>query len=294
MLDVTWDSILQRLDSVLAFARPLDLEEEVARSRFLHHRQRLVDLTTELKAGGANAALAVYNTDRLAHIVALAEAFELALVEPFLRATDPKALRPKLRDALGGPVLPSEEDQNSNHARNILFELNMASKLSAAGVAPTIGDRPDLSCEVNGTKLLIECKRPLTERGARTRISKAWESLVAESEKDGPSTRGVAALSIAKLIQDGGQMLTAANAPAVRPGLGELINHKATWLNDSWGRHGTKVIGIQFHVITPAFLQDSKMLGLVEQTHSYGLAREGSRDWRTFRELRARLDANES
>lgn len=292
MRDVTWDGILRDLDPVLEFCRSLDLGDEVAGSRFLHHRQRLVDMTAALRDGGPGAAMAVYATDRLAHIVAFAEAFELTLIEPFLRKTDPRVLQPKLRDVLRGPVLPSEEDENSNHARNILFELNCAAKLSAVGVAPLLGDRPDLRCELNGTRLLIECKRPLTERGARTRISKAWRSLASEAKNSGPGTRGIAALSIGKLIQEGGHLLTAANATDARAGLAELIKQKAVTLRDSWNRTEAKVIGIQFHAITPAFLEDSTMLGLVEQTHLYPLTPEGSRDRQTLRELAVRLDGN--
>jgi hypothetical protein len=58
-------------------------------------------------------------------------------------------------EALDGPVLPTEEDKNTNHGRNILFELNLAAKLWTVGIMPTLGEHPDLSCEIDGKKLLI-------------------------------------------------------------------------------------------------------------------------------------------
>jgi hypothetical protein len=201
VLALTWDRILAGLDQVLDLCRSLDLEEEVAQSRFHHHRELLVGLTQQFRDGGHAAAMEHYNTDRLAHVVALAESHELVLLDLFLRANaSSDILQRKLREALDGPVLPTEEDKNTNHGRNILFELNLAAKLWTVGIMPTLGEHPDLSCEIDGKKLLIACKRPLTDFGGRNTIRDAWTSLVRQSKKDRPGTRGVIALSIGKLV----------------------------------------------------------------------------------------------
>lgn len=283
--DGAWNDILRGLDSVLALARTLNLDKQVASSRFLeHHRPRLVDLTT---GGLSHRAL------ELADLIALAEARELAEIEPFLRQADPEILKRKLRDVLGGPALPSDETQNTNHPRNILFELNTASKLFFSGVPPVLlPDRPDLSCTIDDTRLLIECKRVLTEGGARSRLSDAWGVLETEATKDGPSTRAVVALSIAKLLlQEGEHFLTAPDRAAIVPALDHLIREKTTLLESSWRRDGTRVIGVLFHVIIPAVQADRNILGVVEQTRPYVLAPENSRDWRTFQRLCAHLKA---
>src|SRR5947207_13629963 len=47
----------------------------------------------------------------------------------------------------------------------------IASKLWRAGLQPRLGDRPDVSCEVRGKTFFIECKRPLTARGVKGRIT---------------------------------------------------------------------------------------------------------------------------
>ncbi len=291
MREATWEEILGRLDSVLDLCRSLRLEGAVAGSRFLKHRERLSSLIDRLNQWGQAAARELYDSDRLSHIVALTEAGEVAAIEPFLRACSPETIKPKLRHVLGGPVLPNEEDENSNQARNILFELNLAAKLSAGGLSPELGDRPDLTCEVEGKKLLIECKRPLTEQDARTRIRKAWTALQREARKEGPGVRGVIALSVTKLINPGGAIFSGANESDARNGLKNLLFQTTDLLSNAWGRPGTRVVGVIFHVITPAFLEDSKMLVLQQRTHGHGLARTDSLDWRAFRRLINHLES---
>ena len=281
--------VLAELDPVLEFCRSLDLADDVTGSRFLHHRHRLVALLAAERQG-RGAARDMYNEDPEAHAVALSEAAEIARIGPFLRAADPGVLAPKLRDALRGPVLPNREDQNTNHARNILFELNVASKLWEVGLAPVLGDRPDLRCDVHDTRVLIECKRPLTEGGAQTRVRRAWHSLTHEATKAGPGARGVAVLSIGKLIPADQQLVVAADRPGLRRALATLIKDTAAPLKAlAEQRSAARVIGIHFHAILPAYLEGTKILGLIEQTHVHPLTPEGSRDRRTLRLLADRL-----
>jgi len=172
LVEQTWDQILYGLDSVLDLCCSLGLKEDVATSRFLKHRDRLGYLIDALRQRGQERARELYDTDRLAHIVAIAESGELINLGPFVQNhKKDRALSKKLQAALSGPEFPDEEDKNSNHARNILFELTFAAKLWTAGLEPTLGDPPDLSCEIDGKALLIECKR-LSRKTARDRGSR--------------------------------------------------------------------------------------------------------------------------
>jgi len=188
MHEVTWGEILQSFEAVLAYCREIGLGPDVEESRFGRHRARIVSLIEADGSAGPEAVNQIYRTAPEAHIVALAEAGELATMETFLKRQSRALLQRKLRDILRGPDLPSEEGTNSNHARNILFELNMGDRLARAGLPPVLGDRPDLSCEIDGFKILLECKRPLTARGARDGIAKACDMLSSESASDSPST----------------------------------------------------------------------------------------------------------
>jgi hypothetical protein len=69
-----------------------------------------------------------------------------------------------------------------------------------------------------------------------------------------------------------------------------LITQKAKTLHDD--RHGTKVVGMLFHVITPVFHTETNLLGLQEQTNARPIASEGSEDWRAMRGLAAALETN--
>ena len=100
-------------------------------------------------------------------MIALTEAAEFGDVGDFISQYGEHGVRRTLGRVLDGPVLPADEDPNSNDPRNRLFEFVIASKLWRAGLQPRLGDRPDVSCEVRGKTFFIECKRPLTARGVK-------------------------------------------------------------------------------------------------------------------------------
>ena len=283
--EAEWAEILTRLDSVLGLCRSLGLEEQVAVSRFMEYRQRLALLNEAFRREGVEGPRRLYDLDRLAQVVAITEAAELASLEPFLSMSNPVHLRPKLRDVLGGPPLPDEEDGNSNHARNILFELNLAAKLFAGGVVPTVGDRPDLQCEIASKAVLFECKRVLSERAARKRIGEAWDVLCDEAPKAGPEARGVVALSVTKLVNPGDQIFSASNEADAHSGLDRLLRAITDKLSNAWVRTGTRVVGILFHVVTPAFLEDRKVLALQQRTHGLNVVPRGTPDFALFTAL---------
>ena len=69
-----------------------------------------------------------------------------------------------------------------------------------------------------------------------------------------------------------------------------MITQESKSLHDD--RHGTKVVGMLFHVITPVFHTEARVLGLQEQTNAHPLASEGSEDWRAMRALHDGLETN--
>jgi hypothetical protein len=285
VLVASWEDILAGADAVLARCRTLDLEQAVAESRFMQHRTRLAELVERFRDGGAEGARELYDTDRLSHVVALTEIGELSSIGPFIQTCDPSVLRPKLRDALRGPVYPDEEDENSNHARNIMFELNLAAKLAEAGLFPALGDRPDLTCSIDGKTLLIECKRAMTPRGARKRIKLARNTLQELCKRATPGTRGVIALSVAKIFNPGDAIFSAATELELRSGLQVALEDVAARFNDAWAHIGTKVVGVLFYVITPAFVEDRKLLAIQQRTNGHGLANPATLDGQVFRRL---------
>ncbi len=70
-------------------------------------------------------------------------------------------------------MLPTDEGKNTNHGRNVLFELNLASTLWRADLHPERGEHPDVRCWVDRRPIYIQGKRPLPAKGADKAFSKA-------------------------------------------------------------------------------------------------------------------------
>jgi len=268
MREMNGEGILAGLDAALEYCHSLELHGPLRSTRFREYRERVAALVETRKTDGLKAERALYSSDHLSYVVALSEAGEMAILEPFLRTCAPEVVRPKLAAVLGGPVLPNEEDQNSNHARNILFELSVAQNLALAGLNPTLGDAPDLTCAIDGIRFLIECKRPLTRRGARDRIVQArglLDGLVAMAPA---TTRGLVALSITKLINPGDLILRCANHATALAIMRSRVRTEGTELGrNNWAPDA--FVGILFHAMTPTFLEDRRQM-VVHQT-SYGV-----------------------
>src|SRR5258705_9364506 len=150
---VSWDWILMRLDEALEFCRGLNLGRNLVGSRFEEHRTWISELIAELKTGGQEAAGAAFHRDPVRSFAALTEGSELARILPFAKTVPVGTIERKLVDVLQGPALPTGEDKNTNLGRNVLFELNVASKLWSAGLSPTLGEHPDVLCREENTDI---------------------------------------------------------------------------------------------------------------------------------------------
>ncbi|HYW86520.1 MAG TPA: hypothetical protein VFB50_02020 [Chloroflexota bacterium] len=68
----------------------------------------------------------------------------------------------------------------------------------------------------------------------------------------------------------------------MRSGLDNDLRLLASKFSDTWAKSGTRIIGVLFYVITPAFIEDRKLLVIQQRTNGHGLAGPGSLDGRTF------------
>jgi len=182
-----------------------------------------------------------------------------------------------------GPELPTAEDDASSQARNLLFELNLASKLWHAGLKPELGEHPDISCVVEGKLLLIECKRPVSVRGAKERITKARKQLQAEIKKRPVGARGVIALSMSKILNRGDKVYAYDTEAEGRDGLHRHLLDRTERFSGSWQKLPNDIVGVVFHVITTAVDRTTNMYISAQHTNIHPLAREGSLDRQVFR-----------
>jgi hypothetical protein len=154
----TWADLIAGLDRALAFARGVGLDPVFDRGRFGVFRARLAELDAIFQNDGSRAAFGRFERELEANAVALTESQELATIIPFLESIPAGPASRKLHVALQGPELPSDENQNSNAARNTMFELNLAARMYRAGldvVAPFERRKPSLRASLKSTWLLV-------------------------------------------------------------------------------------------------------------------------------------------
>ena len=277
-----FEAMLSDLDNALSFCRgTLKLEDPVARSRFTRHHRPLIErLCISIRTGGSAEARAIFASDPVGFSIAFTEAEEIVELLPFLRSTETKIVRPRVERALLGPPIPTDEDQNSSKGRNALFELVMAAKLKQAGYEPILGKHPDLAIDADGRRLLIECKRPASEGAVRKRIKEAGTQLAGQvrSWRSGAGTRGVVAVSLTKLINPGDKVLTYTGVDDGRRFLGDALERLQKEFESTVRALPPKVIGVLWHVITPALDKTSGTFAVGQFTLVQGINRTSQND----------------
>lgn len=180
MKTAAFSDILLHLGEFFELCQDLSLYAEAETGRFGVYRSRIDQLNGEinrLRAG--EPEMPVYRklaADLPRYLVALAESQEIGGLLPFLRACPPQDLAPKIRALLAGPELPSDEDQASNQARNIQFELWLAATLWRVGLQVKLAE-PDLWCKNGEATVLFACKRILSPKKLTKRVNEATDQL---------------------------------------------------------------------------------------------------------------------
>ena len=295
---VTWEGIGAGLDEAFGFCREIGLGLQVERSRrFQEHRACLAELRAAVRAGGLDAARALFDRHRGRASPAVTEGAELAGSLPFIRTVPRDLIRRKLAVILQGPPLPAAEDANTNQALlNVLFELTMASKLWGAGLAPELGE-PDIRCWVDGRAVYVACKRPVSRRGARQAYTDALAQLAAVLRSAPVGARGIVALSITRFVNPGDRVFVHERDAIGKAQLSAEMTRAAHWLTRpmSWPAPPEGTIGLLWHVITPGFDRRQHLLVAVQQLDVQPTSPPGSADdmllQALFRKLRVMWDS---
>lgn len=148
----------------------------------------------------------------------LVEGFQLSTVFRALRERPDLQIGDKLSMAVEGPALPEDERPAtaSNRPRNILFELLVAARLTAAGYSPTLGEQPDVAAVVSDIPVFFQCKRVMSMRGFSEAIKNARTQLERDLKAEQQAV-GVIAIDLAKAVDTGGGIfLTTEDAAALR------------------------------------------------------------------------------
>ena len=293
---VSFTDLLQRLDQAVNFCQSLGLEATTGRfGLYRRHITFLVKAVGQPPDADARARLeASTPEERHEWLVALSESLELATITALLERYELPGVREKLRFALKGPSLPEKErpGSGSNQARDFLFELDMAAKLSQAGFHPALGERPDLSCDVDGTTLFFECKRPSSPKRVDERLKEARKQLRTGLRQALPGKYGVIAMSLSKIYQPGDKLLIGPREEDLRNGLARDLGGLAESTRPTWALwNGKDVVGILFHIVTVAVSRDEDRVFLGQQLTACPLADPRKAGGKAFLRLGQALQA---
>src|SRR5207249_3409081 len=135
-----FEEILRTLQDGLNFCDSIGLGHAARHGRFgIYSRsiERLLKILPRLREHSlTDNERRQFKQESARYRIALYEGFEAAQIIQYLRQEKPPGFESRLRIVLGGPELPSEEDETSNQARNVQFELVTAGDLVAAGYSP--------------------------------------------------------------------------------------------------------------------------------------------------------------
>jgi len=266
----TYQQILQKLRDVDSWLSGMGFSQKADRIR-LH-----ISNICKLEKVWRDEALKKKFINEIGHdqlFWSLIEAAEFADIYSALRDFEPNSLKEKLRYALEGPVNPNNETSTSNIGRNTMFELNLASRLVQGGVPVYLQTNPDLTCEVDGRKIYIQCKRPFSESGIPRNISDACRQLVRDlNSSNDRGARGVIAISVSRIQNPGDKLFVADKEHNLKKLIGDCIQSVGERYRKSWANMDKRIIGLLFHLITPAVMEEDKLLVAAQQVVMFSRA----------------------
>lgn len=272
----------EKLQEVFAYAESIGVPLNV--TRFGSYRKALRALVHWQQRKEGRESLP--GPDR-SYIGPLIEVVELSMALPFFHTCRPDVIREKLKWISTGPADSLDEDAASgNRARNTVFELSLASRLWQAGLKPDVGDNPDVICEVDGKRLVFECKRPFSGLQVGKRIREAADQIRTILDQQVPGTRGIIAISLSKVFSPGNLRLYARNESEMKRELSRQTRNLAERYERTWSRYAqSNIIGILFHLIVPAKDRSRDLYVVAQQWFMYNLVPISTRDGRLIEAL---------
>lgn len=215
----------------------------------------------EVKAASRAGLLSGYfgGPDRAEKILRFIEAVEFAEASPFIMrsyAQRRRLVRGMIRTIVAGPqtIAGESPDDNSNAARNAMFEFVLGARFDALGHRVELQE-PDLRVELNDKLTMVACKRPFGPGSIRRNIDDAAVQL-ANSLKQGPNGAvGLIAISATRSVDLSGlgapvDLRAAMEALAGR--LRDLAQAHIPVLN---AVEDNRVVAALFHLSAPAIAE---------------------------------------
>lgn len=240
-----YEDILQNLDQILEFCDELDLGNKAKNSRFATYRKQIMGLIELLRVQPIPSELAEQENE---YRIALTESMEFGALLPYLQQCDRACVSPKIEECLDGPILPNDESMISNRARNIQFELYLASTLWRAGLQPILGEHPDLKCQVDGKWFFFECKRVFSANNIKNRIHEARRQLRKHRSLAPQGAREIVAISLSKAFNPAHRAIHSLGQDYARKRLGEYLHSLDKSMEEEFAKLSfQKITAILYH-----------------------------------------------
>jgi len=199
-------------------------------------------------------------------------------------------VRDKLMHALRGPYLPVEEDDGSNEGRNFMFELAMAAKLWRAGLAPSLGEHPEIQCLVGDTPLYMQCKRVFVEHRVARCLERARGQLKSDLANGPAEACGLVAISLSRVLNAGDRVLEFSDADEASQHVERMLRELESRARAFRRRRARtpRILGVLFQASTPAAERQSGLIARLENMLLESMLPSVG-DGQTLHDLNARL-----
>jgi len=173
--------------------------------------------------------------------------------------------RGKLKNILQGPFLPRHEDPmvQNIHARNTLFELQIAAKIKNAGIEVLGFDDVDFVFE--GIQFNAQCKRIHSSKMVEENVGKAFEQAARKMNEAG-NINGLVCLSIDKLVEKDDKILRVKTADGIQHEMTRITSDFIDQNCHYWKKTlNIKMIACLIYFQAAAIIEDQNLLTRCQQ-----------------------------
>ncbi len=279
-----YESFAQDLDAAVERISSLGIPYERTR---IGEYKRAIDILLEVYT---SKDLEKTRREFVRLVTALFEANDLIAIHKELSGQYDSDIREHMKKYAKGPADYRNEvlSSASNLARNIAFELLVASKVVSADIGLDFSIKSDIAAKFDRRSILFECKRPQSEQKLEANVRDAFKQL--ERKYKNPIRvrhRGIIAIDISKLLNPDFMLYVQPNAASLERGLSYLVGrfiekHERLWQV----RRSKKTIAVLVRVGIMAINQErDDMLTYCQQFGITPINTSGSRNIETARRL---------
>ncbi|WP_428035988.1 hypothetical protein [Amphritea sp.] len=205
----------------------------------------------------------IYSIQEMWDFISIYEAFKLT------PTSELSGIITKLKDGVKGPENLFDETPKSTRARNFIFEAVMAAKTHkpTRHCSAILDAETDTGIRFEKSSVWVECKRVTTEKKIEKNVREASKQLQhAISKKVGSNHRGLVALDVSKILNNGDRIFVASDSTSLLYEIDLMMDRFIREHSHIWQKIITskspKILGV---IIKYDFMASSDTEGLVSR-----------------------------